>query len=76
MIDKTKEISITTPYLTLGQLLKIADIINSGGQAKEFLKTAKVAVNDISENRRGRKLYPGDKIVCGDQKIVIKANAD
>lgn len=67
MIDKTKEISITTPYLTLGQLLKIADIINAGGQAKEFLKTAKVAVNDISENRRGRKLYPGDKIVCGDQ---------
>ena len=76
MDKKTKEVSISTEYITLGQVLKISNVIASGGQAKEYLKTAVVSVNGVSDNRRGRKLYPEDKIVCNGLEITIKAHAD
>ncbi len=53
---------LKTPYITLGQLLKIADVISSGGQAKWFLQENKVLVNEQLDERRGRKLYSGDKV--------------
>lgn len=53
-------IRISTPYITLGQLLKMTDWIASGGQAKEAVLQLKIQVNGESENRRGRKLYPKD----------------
>lgn len=49
-------------YLTLGQLLKVTDCISSGGEAKLYLAEAVIHVNGERENRRGRKLYPGDAI--------------
>ncbi len=55
-------IRITTPYITLGQLLKMTDWIDSGGQAKVAVKTLKIKVNGEKEDRRGRKLYPTDVI--------------
>ncbi|MBD2848026.1 S4 domain-containing protein YaaA [Paenibacillus sp. IB182496] len=60
-----KEISITTEYIALGQFLKLADCIDSGGQAKIFLQTNEVVINGEPDNRRGRKLYPGDRVSVG-----------
>ena len=37
-------------------------IIQTGGRAKWYLRQTPVLVNHDSENRRGRKLYPGDRI--------------
>lgn len=50
-------IKITTDYITLQQLLKMTDIISSGGEAKWFLAENKVLVNNEPEERRGKKLY-------------------
>lgn len=58
----TKEITITTEYIELQQLLKKIDLISSGGEAKIFLSTNQVLVDGELENRRGRKLYPGMEI--------------
>lgn len=66
------EIQIHTPYITLGQLLKMADFIQSGGEAKFAVKELDIAVNGEAENRRGRKLYPNDVIVIEGKKITIK----
>lgn len=57
-----KKIAITTEYITLGQFLKLADIISTGGEVKHFVKETPILVNDEPENRRGRKLYPNDRI--------------
>ncbi|WP_199616888.1 S4 domain-containing protein YaaA [Paenibacillus alkalitolerans] len=57
-----KQVTIHTEYVTLGQLLKITDCISTGGAAKPFLAETKVTVNGESENRRGRKLYRGDRV--------------
>ena len=55
-------VNLKTPYITLGQLLKIADEISSGGQAKWYLSENNVKVNGEIDDRRGRKLYPDDKV--------------
>ena len=56
------DIKITSEYITLGQLLKMTDFIQSGGEAKFAVKSLAIKVNQQQENRRGRKLYAGDVI--------------
>lgn len=58
----TKNVTIRTEYITLGQFLKVADCISTGGEAKFFLQDNKVMVNGETEQRRGRKLYPEDRV--------------
>ena len=72
MNKKTEQISITSDYITLGQFLKFADIIHSGGEAKAFLQENKVVINGENDNRRGRKLYEGDKVQIFDKVYEIK----
>lgn len=66
-----KEIQIHTPFITLGQFLKLANLISNGGEAKLFLMGNIVYVNQEKENRRGRKLYPGYEIELEGQKFMI-----
>jgi ribosome-associated protein len=55
-------IKIDSDYITLGQLLKMTDCIQSGGQAKFFLENHIIYVNQQLENRRGKKLVNHDII--------------
>ncbi|SFY27036.1 S4 domain protein YaaA [Bacillus altitudinis] len=55
-------ITIETEMITLGQFLKLAEVIQSGGMAKWFLSKHEVFINQEPDNRRGRKLYPGDVV--------------
>ena len=72
MIKKTTEITINTEYITLGQFLKLADIIQSGGEAKSFLAQNEVEIDGALDNRRGRKLRGGEIIEVLGQKYEIK----
>ncbi len=73
---KKQSVLIDAPFITLGQLLKLTDCIDSGGQAKSFLLQTKVKVNGELDNRRGRKCYPSDEIMVeGFGLFVIKATA-
>jgi len=67
-----KEIKINTEYITLGQILKFTAIISSGAMAKMFLAETEVMVNGEKEDRRGRKLYPGDIVEVLGQKYQVK----
>ncbi|GEO67592.1 S4 domain-containing protein YaaA [Levilactobacillus spicheri] len=66
-----KEVFIETPYITLGQMLKEESIIGTGGQAKWFLRENTVKVNDEPDDRRGRKLYPGDSVDVPDAGLFF-----
>jgi len=57
-----KEIEISTEIITLGQFLKLADVIQSGGMAKWFLQEYEVKVNGELDDRRGRKLRDQDTV--------------
>ena len=65
------KINIFSDFITLGQLLKMTDTIASGGETKFYLQTHKIYVNKELENRRGRKLYPGDEIKIENNIYLI-----
>ncbi len=59
-----KQITIPVDTITLGQLLKKLDILVTGGQAKHFLcRKPSAGERGVLEVRRGRKLYPQDRVV-------------
>jgi ribosome-associated protein len=51
--------------IRLGQLLKLADVVADGGEAKALLAAGAVTVNGEPEGRRGRQLHPGDVVGVG-----------
>lgn len=55
-----QEIVIKDEYIKLGQALKLAGLVGSGTEAKFLIQDGLVAVNGEIDERRGRKLYPGD----------------
>ncbi|MEN2766780.1 S4 domain-containing protein YaaA [Ornithinibacillus xuwenensis] len=55
-------IEISTDYITLGQFVKLCNILESGGMVKAFLQEQGVLVNGEMEHRRGRKLYHHDVV--------------
>ncbi len=63
---------IHTDYITLGQFLKIENIVGSGGEVKMIIASLSISVNGEKENRRGRKLYPNDTIIVEGKKFVIE----
>ena len=69
-----KKVLIHTEYIELQNVLKKENVISTGGEAKIYLKENEVFVNDILETRRGRKLYPGDKIRIKDETYLIEKN--
>ena len=71
MVQKSIKLRKDEEYITLGVLLKIAGIIDTGGQAKYFLSENVVLVNGEEDNRRGRKLYHGDKVQVQGQTFLI-----
>ena len=66
-----QKVEIYTKYIKLEQFLKIADIVSTGGEAKMFLLTNEIMVNGEYENRRGRKLYKGDKVTVNSNQYQI-----
>ena len=71
MVQKSVKLRKDEPFITLGVLLKITGVIDTGGQAKIFLSENTVLVNGAEENRRGRKLYHGDVVEVLNQSFLI-----
>lgn len=69
------EIAIRGETIRLGQLLKLAGLIDSGSQAKALLAVERVLVNDVPETRRGRQLHPGDTVQVGMRELRLTAAA-
>ena len=67
-----RDIAIRGDMIRLGQLLKLADVVDSGGELKALLAETDVLVNDEVEDRRGRQLHPGDVVtVAGDDLRIV-----
>lgn len=72
-----RKIPITTDYVTLGQFLKLADLISTGGEAKMFLASdIEVLVNGEVDKRRGRKLRNSDIVKVDGKEFIIKQEND
>jgi ribosome-associated protein len=56
---------------TLGQALKVASLVGSGGEAKILIQAGEVLVNGEVETRRGRMLHKGDVVEVGDERLEV-----
>lgn len=70
-MENKKIVTIKTEYITLGQLLKFLRIVGQGGEEKAYLANHTVTVNGESDNRRGRKLRPGDVVSLDEGDFEI-----
>jgi ribosome-associated protein len=59
------------PGTSLGQALKAAGLVGTGGEAKVLIQAGEVSVNGEVETQRGRKLEEGDVIDLGDERLEI-----
>ena len=57
---------------TLGQALKVANVVGSGGEAKVVIQAGEVLVNEEVETRRGRRLRAGDVVEVGDERLEVR----
>lgn len=67
-----KEVKIVTEHITLGQLIKLLGLVDSGAMVKTFVQEEKIFVNNEKETRRGRKLYPNDVIRLNNTEYIIQ----
>lgn len=66
-----RDVPIRDETIRLGQLLKLAGLADSGGEAKELLAEGAVSVNGEPEERRGRQLRGGDVVQVGDEQVRV-----
>jgi ribosome-associated protein len=69
-----RDIAVSGEFIGLGQLLQLAGVADTGGEAKVLISTLTVSVNGEPEGRRGRKLRPGDVVdVPGGESLRVVA---
>lgn len=65
------KITIDTDYIKLDSLLKLANLADSGGMAKEIIQEGLVYLNDKPCLMRGKKIRPGDQVKLEDYLIEV-----
>jgi ribosome-associated protein len=68
-----REIAIRGDTIRLGQLLKLAGVVDSGSDVKALLAAEPVLVNGERETRRGRQLRGGDTVRVGEHELRVLA---
>ncbi len=71
--DKVEKIQITTEFIKLDQLLKWANLVGSGTDAKYLIGEGLVKVNGEIETRRGKKIRVGDIVELEGNKLEVIA---
>ena len=65
-------IEITTEYIKLQDLLKLAGLTYTGGEAKVMVQEGLVTVNGEVCTMRGRKIRPGDTVEFEGKTLEVR----
>lgn len=68
---RMETIAVSVQPIRLGQFLKLANAVASGGEAKARIAAGEVRVNGEAELRRGRQLIPGDRVEMAGRLYVV-----
>lgn len=71
MAPQVNDVPIRDASIRLGQFLKLANLIDTGADAKSVIADGLVTVNGEVDYRRGRQLQPGDEVCIGDQTVRV-----
>ena len=74
--QEIRRVEISTPFIKLDALLKFSGLTPTGGQAKEAVLSGAVFVNGEECLQRGRKIYPGDRVVIDSIQLEVCACAE
>lgn len=66
-----KKVTITTEFIKLQDLLKFANLVETGGEAKERVQGGEVKVNGEVCTMRGKKIRPGDVVLFAGQELTV-----
>ena len=66
-------IQITTEFIKLDALLKFANVVMTGGEAKQVIQDGEVLVNGEVCTMRGKKIRPGDTVEIGGEVFEVTA---
>ena len=67
------DVPIRDDSIRLGQLLKLAGVVDDGAMAREVIERGVVAVNGEVDTRRGRQVRPGDVVTFESETITVTA---
>jgi ribosome-associated protein len=65
------DVEVGKTGIRLGQLLKLANLVETGGAVRGLLESGEVRVNGEVETRRGRQLGVGDVVECGPERVTL-----
>ena len=74
-MSNVEEITIRDSMIRLGQLLKLANLVEDGVEAAELIKNVLVKVKGEIDDRRGRQLHNGDTVTVNGQTVRVVAPA-
>ncbi|MFH2046638.1 MAG: RNA-binding S4 domain-containing protein [Pseudomonadota bacterium] len=67
-----REIIISEEPIELYKILKFENMVDSGGQAKYVISEGQVIVNGKIETRKRKKIFSGDVVEFGENKIRVQ----
>jgi ribosome-associated protein len=70
-MSETVVVRLHDESIRLGQFLKLADLLDTGADAKGLLAQGLVRVNGEVETRRGRQLAAGDLVECAGRRVQV-----
>ena len=70
-VQSEEKLYITTPFIKLDSALKLSGLAETGGMAKMLIEEGSVKVNGEECLQRGKKLYPGDKLLFRNSLLII-----
>ena len=70
-----KTVSITTEFIKLEALLKLANLVGTGGEAKMLIQDGQASVNGEVCTMRGKKIRPGDTVSVDKFTVQVTAEA-
>ena len=73
--DNAQPLAIHTEFIKLQDALKYANVVYSGGEAKQLILDGEVTVNGEVCTMRGKKLRPGDKFGFNGETYLISIHA-
>ncbi len=71
MTTQPRDVEIRDETIRLGQLLKLAGVAGTGGEARELVQDGGVLVNGEVETRRGRQLRNGDLVDADGERLRV-----
>ena len=64
-------VAITTEFIKLQDLLKLANLVGTGGEAKIVIQNGDVSVNGEVCTMRGKKIRPGDTVAFDGKELTV-----